>query len=299
MSLLQETSRIRAHARTLAEFIRRGEGKLAILTGAGISTDSGVPDYRGPTGIYVRNKDYRPIRFQEFISSHPTRQRYWSRSYLGYPRIVKARPNTAHYAVEALRKKGWVSGLITQNVDGLHLGEKIELHGTLHEVHCLSCQHTVRRSEFQQTVADMNPELVEWARRNPNAESGDVASSTEVRPDGDVETSWDYSRFHYPDCEGCGKGMYKPSVVFFGENIRQQIRDQSFDLIDASRALLCIGTSLQVYSAFRLAQRAKLAGQPCATLSLGTSRADELMDAKIQDGCGEVLEAVCGELGAS
>ncbi|KAI8905676.1 DHS-like NAD/FAD-binding domain-containing protein [Powellomyces hirtus] len=295
-ALLLKTPQTQKYVVQLAEFIKRAEGHLTVLTGAGISTDSGVPDYRGPRGIYIYT-DYRPIRFQEFISAHSIRQRYWSRSFLGFPRIMRARPNRSHHAVHGLQEEEWISGLITQNVDGLHRGEGIvEMHGTLHKVHCLSCKHTISRADWQQTIADLNPELVDWVRRNPNAGEGDVASSTAVRPDGDIETAWDYSRFEYPHCESCRTGMYKPSVIFFGENIAPESRDQTFRFIDDSQALLCIGTSLQVYSAYRLALRAKAAGQPVAVLSLGETRADPLVDLKIMDGCSDVLEGVQEQL---
>ncbi|KAJ3185150.1 NAD-dependent protein lipoamidase sirtuin-4 [Geranomyces variabilis] len=297
-ALLTHLPQTRSQSARLAEVFLRAEGQLAVLTGAGISTDSGVPDYRGPKGIYVKNKDYRPIRYQEFVSSHPTRQRYWSRSYLGFPRIARALPNRAHIALRALQPTQ-ISGLITQNVDGLHpqwdKSPPIEMHGSLHRVHCLACKHAIARTDFQHTVGAMNPELVEWARRNPRASEGDVASST--RPDGDVEAEWDSSGFRYPDCEACGSGMLKPSVVFFGENIDLATRDKTFDLVDSARALLCIGTSLQVYSAFRLVARAKAKGAPVAVLSLGETRADSLVDLKIEDSCADVLEGVQELLG--
>ncbi|TPX67049.1 hypothetical protein SpCBS45565_g04005 [Spizellomyces sp. 'palustris'] len=282
MSLLLKTSQRRTHAQQIIEFLKRGEGKCAVLTGAGVSTDSGVPDYRGPSGVYVRNKDYKPIRYQEFVSSHAIRQRYWARSYLGYPRILQARPNRTHVAIHELEKTRWINGIVTQNVDGLHLGNNVlELHGSL---------HTIPRAEFQRKLSLLNPVLAEWATLNPDRGAGDVASS--VNPDGDLEITWDYSDFVYPACDACGVGMYKPSVVFFGENIPSTVRDESFSLIDTSNSVLAVGTSLQVYSAFRLVQRAKVQGKRVAVLSLGPTRADGVVDVKVDDGSSDVLEDV-------
>ncbi|KAI9097322.1 DHS-like NAD/FAD-binding domain-containing protein [Phlyctochytrium arcticum] len=295
MTLLLQKSQIRQQAQQVLELLRRAEGKTAILTGAGVSTDSGVPDYRGPKGIYVRNKDYKPIQFQQFVGAHLTRQRYWTRSYFGYPRITAAQPNKSHFAIHELQQAGWAGGLITQNVDGLHLGsDVVELHGQLRAVHCLSCNHSISRGHFQNQLRELNPFLDEWAHQVQ--EQVDVASSTTTNPDGDVETDFDYSLLTYPNCGQCGTGMLKPSVVFFGENIHPAVRDQSFSVIDDASALLVIGTSTLVYSAYRLALRANNQNKPVGIISLGPTRADALAEWKVEAGCSEVLEEVASSL---
>ncbi|KAJ3416382.1 NAD-dependent protein lipoamidase sirtuin-4 [Chytridiales sp. JEL 0842] len=222
------------------------------------------------------------------------RQRYWARSYLGWPRIMKAQPNETHHAIRELQKGRFIdSGVITQNVDGLHGSDNVlELHGTLHKVHCTSCSHTLPRSEFQQILTDLNPLVADWARRNPNQEGADVASSVPrpsttgernrvgatVNPDGDVEVTWDYSQFRYPDCLSCGVGVYKPSVVFFGENIPPRVRDESFHKVNETSGLLIVGSSLTVYSAFRLLKRAHEREIPIGILNLGEPRGANLAD---------------------
>ncbi|KAI9205137.1 DHS-like NAD/FAD-binding domain-containing protein [Polychytrium aggregatum] len=280
----------RAHARKLADFILRAEGKCTVLTGAGVSTDSDIPDYRGPNGVYVRNKDYKPIQYQEFMGRHYSRQRYWARSYLGWPKIARVSPNETHLAIAEIEKRGLMdSGLITQNVDGLHRNFKtLELHGTLHQVHCTSCKHTVPREEFQQELARLNPIVSMWAAHNPEKLQGDVASSTPMNPDGDTEYQWDYSQFVYPSCVKCGS-VYKPSVIFFGENISAHDRDRSFSMVDDGNALLAIGTSLQVYSSFRLVQRAAKDHKPITILNLGETRGDPLATLKIESRSSHVL----------
>ncbi|KAJ3115322.1 NAD-dependent protein lipoamidase sirtuin-4 [Phlyctochytrium bullatum] len=286
-------------ARQLLEFIRRAEGQLVVLTGAGVSTASGIPDYRGPTGIYVRNKDYRPIQYGEFIRNHSSRQRYWARSFLGWPRIEKALPNSTHECIRTLLDRGFASpGVITQNVDGLHGKAKVlELHGTLHEVHCTSrqCSHVKPRKQFQDELSELNPQLVEWMQRYPERIDSDVSSS--VNPDGDVEITWNYDDFRYPACKECNS-IIKPSVVFFGENIRDEVRDKSFKMIDEASALLVVGSSLQVYSAFRLLKRAKDRGIPVAVVNLGAPRGIELVDTWINESSELLFPRVVQELTA-
>ncbi|KAJ1547315.1 NAD-dependent protein lipoamidase sirtuin-4 [Cladochytrium tenue] len=254
-----------AAADTLARFVAAAQGRLLVLTGAGVSTASGIPDYRGPTGVYSRH---------EFMSSHATRQRYWARSFLGWPRMAAARPNPAHLAIRALQRAGFAEpGVVTQNVDGLHGDSNVlEIHGSLNTVECTttSCGHKLPRSDFQTQLAALNPA---GAARAAAASDGapDVASS--VNPDGDVEFAGDYSAYVYPDCPACG-GVLKPSVVFFGENMPAAVRDASFARVDAATALLVVGSSLAVYSSFRLLRRAVDRGGgsdgiPVAAVTLG------------------------------
>ncbi|KAJ3193097.1 NAD-dependent protein lipoamidase sirtuin-4 [Irineochytrium annulatum] len=275
---------------------------LLVLTGAGVSTASGIPDYRGPNGIYSR-KDFKPIQFQEFIGSPSNRRRYWARSFLGWPRISSARPNPTHKSLSALSSAGRVAGgLITQNVDGLHGGPErgvLELHGRLRDVQCLGCGRVEPRQNFQEMLADLNPEARRWAERNPGKEDGDVASSLNersVNPDGDVDVTWDYSSFRYPDCMACG-GMYKPSVVFFGENIPPQVRDQSLRMVDEADAMLIIGSSLHVYSAYRLLKKAAERGIRVGALSLGGLRGSELLTFHHEVFAETVLPEVVATLG--
>ncbi|KAJ3332096.1 NAD-dependent protein lipoamidase sirtuin-4 [Blyttiomyces sp. JEL0837] len=281
----------------LVKFVLGTDGKLAILTGAGVSTASGIPDYRGPNGVYVRNKDYKPIQYQEFMGKHTFRQRYWARSFLGWPQILRARPNPTHSSINDIRQQGLVkAGLITQNVDGLHGPGTLELHGT---VTCTntSCKHEIPRSKFQQILAELNPKVTKWAAKNPDKIDGDVSSS--VNPDGDVEVTWDYSEFRYPSCQICETGIYKPSVVFFGENIEQKVRDESFRIIDAAKGLLIVGSSLHVYSAFRLLKHAADRKIPVAVLNLAPVRGMELVDEFVEGPCHEILPRVADALRTS
>lgn len=195
----------------LKRFLEAGRGNTAVLTGAGISTDSGIPDYRGPNGVYMRNKDFKPLQYQEFAKAHTYRQRYWARSFLGWPKIQHARPNASHDAVTQLQQSAVVTHVMTQNVDRLHTKsgaqDVLELHGCLHEVECVNCRCVTTRQAFQEKLVEMNPEVAQWSQANPGREAGDVASS--VNPDGDVDISWNYDAFAYPPCAKCG-GMIKP-----------------------------------------------------------------------------------------
>lgn len=285
-----------AHAAALLRFLERAGGRALVLSGAGISTDSGIPDYRGPRGVYVRNKDFRPLQFREFVGAHAYRQRYWARSFLGWPRIQRAQPNAAHLAVAALQAGGLVGRVLTQNVDRLHAkaGARrvLELHGSLHEVECQACGSVVSRDGYQRELARRNPAAAQWAERHPGAEdAGDVASS--VNPDGDVDISWDYAGFQYPACDRCG-GLMKPRVVFFGENLPAATREQSVESVDDAAALLVVGSSLQVFSAMRLVRRARDNGLPVAILNLGPTRADDLCDLRIDAPCSALLAEVAG-----
>lgn len=262
----------------LRQFIDR-HPRLAVLTGAGVSTRSGIPDYRDENGEWKRA---RPVEFQPFMTRPDVRRRYWSRSTVGWPIVARAKPNAAHYA---LAKLDSVRALITQNVDGLHgaAGSRdvIELHGSLALVRCMACGHTLPRAELQPRLIANNPA---WAN---------VQAS--VAPDGDVDIEGrDYSGFIVPDCPRCG-GILKPDVVFFGENVPRERVTRALEAVTQADALLVVGTSLMVYSGFRFAEAAAAAGKPIAAVNLGRTRADHLYTLNITGPCDEVLKESFGE----
>ncbi|KAI8362525.1 DHS-like NAD/FAD-binding domain-containing protein [Mortierella sp. GBAus27b] len=309
-------------AAELVSFFRSGRPNIAVLTGAGVSTDSAIPDYRGEHGTYTLNPDYKPVFYQDFARSDAARHRYWARSFLGFPPVMTTQPNPTHFALAALQapktssgqnqdQLGYIHTLITQNVDGLHqkAGTRnvIELHGTLHAVRCMSCGHERDRSEFQQVLADLNPE---W---NAVIQSNNASNLySRMNADGDVElhapgqhessgtskqAKLDYRYFEYPACSCCGTGHYKPSVVFFGENVPVAVKEQSVQAIMEADALLVVGTSLATYSAFRLVKLAKDVGIPIAMINMGYSRGDPLADLRYDESSTRLLKAVATELG--
>jgi len=250
----------------LREFIQR-HPRLAVLTGAGVSTNSGIPDYRDEHGEWKRA---RPVEFRPFMTRLETRQRYWARSTVGWPIIAQARPNAAHRALAQLETLGFVELLITQNVDGLHTvaGSRkvIDLHGRLDLVRCMQCHQTLPRAELQRRLLADNPTWVEAQAR--------------VAPDGDVDIERDSSDFVVPDCPQCA-GILKPDVVFFGEHVPRERVARAFEGVAKADALLVVGTSLMVYSGFRFAEAAAAAGKPIAAVNLGRTRADHLFALKI------------------
>ena len=256
---------------------------LVVLTGAGLSTDSGIPDYRGPG-----SPDRTPMTYQEFVSGPGPQQRYWARSHLGWSRMGAARPNAGHRALAALDPEL----LITQNVDGLHeaAGSRrmVALHGRIADVACLGCRRTSSRATLQERLETLNPGFRE---RHALAE---------VRPDGDVELD-DTADFVVPACVDCG-GVLKPDVVFFGENVPAPRVERCYAAVDAladrDGALLALGTSLTVMSGFRFVRRAAKAGTPVVIVNRGTTRGDELATYKVEAGCSEFLvELVEGRVG--
>jgi NAD-dependent SIR2 family protein deacetylase len=253
--------------------------RLAVLTGAGISTGSGIPDYRDEHGEWKRA---RPVEFRPFMTRHEVRQRYWARSTVGWPLISGARPNGAHRALARLESAGVVRSLITQNVDGLHSAagsrEVVDLHGRLDIVRCTSCGYSLPRADLQQRLLASNPAWAEMEGR--------------VAPDGDVDIEGrDCSGFLVPDCPECG-GILKPDVVFFGENVPRPRVERAFEAVTGADALLVIGSSLMVYSGFRFAEAAAAAGKAIAAVNLGRTRADHLLTLKINASCEEVLAQV-------
>ncbi len=265
--------------------MRGGVGELArllsgrrvlLLTGAGISTDSGIPDYRGPA---ARARPVKPITFREFTSSADARARYWSGSLAGWPRIARAAPNPAHAAAARMEQAGVLIGVITQNVDGLHqaAGSRrvVELHGSLSHAGCMDCGHAVPRGELQERMLRENPA---WA---------DAAG--ELSPDGDARP--DSSRlpaFIVPACPACG-GILKPRVVFFGENVPPEVSGQAFGMLDEAEALLVAGSSLAVYSGLRFVERAAKDGKAVAIVNQGETRGDSLAALRLDLPLGQAL----------
>jgi NAD-dependent SIR2 family protein deacetylase len=263
------------------------DGEVAILTGAGISTESGIPDYRGPTG---RARPASPMTYQEFVSSEAARQRYWARSFVGWRRIAQARPNPGHRAVGALQHAGLVSGLITQNVDGLHQAAGsdniIELHGSLSRVVCLHCGNLSDRAGLERRFEEANPG---W--------SAHVSAGGVVKPDGDIDIdAADTARFRTVECLICGVGPLKPDVVFFGENVPADRVAGCYQLVRGSRALLVLGSSLTVASGFRFARRAVTENVPLAIVNSGPTRADALATLRLDTQLGSTLSALVSRL---
>ena len=250
---------------------------LVVLTGAGLSTDSGIPDYRGP-GSPART----PMTYQEFVSGPEPRQRYWARSHLGWGRMKGADPNAGHHALARLRPRL----LITQNVDGLHeragTPSLVALHGRIADVICLGCRATTRRTTLHERLTALNPG---FAARHAEAHT---------RPDGDVELD-ETGDFAVPDCDACG-GVLKPDVVFFGENVPAPRVQRCYDAVDAlvesAGALLVAGSSLTVMSGLRFVKRAARAGTPVVIVNRGATRGDELATYKLDVGCSEFLTAL-------
>jgi NAD-dependent SIR2 family protein deacetylase len=270
----------------LARLLR--DGAVAVLSGAGVSTESGIPDYRGPS---PRARPPQPIRYQEFVASHEARARYWARSAVGWPRLTQAAPNHGHAAIARLEGAGIVTGVITQNVDGLHqaAGSKavIELHGSLAEVVCLVCGAREKRKALQERILSLNPG---WA-----AETATLAATA---PDGDaVVDNTLIASFRVPDCLRCG-GMLKPDVVFFGENVPKGRVEEAFVLLGRARVLLVVGSSLATYSGLRFVTRAVEEGKDVAIVNRGPTRADGLASLRIEAALGDALPALSARLSA-
>ena len=254
------------------------EPGVVALTGAGVSTDSGIPDYRGP-GAPRR----MPMSFSEFVSGPPAQQRYWARSHVGWQRMRNAGPNGGHRALAALERQGRLSAVITQNVDGLHqqAGSQVvvDLHGRIADVVCLTCRHRSSRLALHHRLTELNPGF---------GEGLDVR----VRPDGDVELE-DVSRFRLAACDRCG-GPLKPDVVFFGENVPRERVERCYALVQRARALLVAGSSLAVLSGLRFVRHAHRAGTPVVIVNRGATRGDDLATVKVDAGCSETLHELAG-----
>lgn len=286
--------------------------QTVLLTGAGISVASGLSDYRGENGTYTRNTSYRPIYFHEFITRHESRKRYWARSFVGWPGLLNAKPNTTHWAIRDLSRKGYLSSVVTQNVDSFHSIAHpdlptLELHGYLRSVICLSCRNQFPRAEFQQSLQSLNPAWAEFLERMVSIGALDTDNPDEQRrkglklnPDGDVDLpDAPYSTFRYPACPTClekpprladgtsarvdvesdgawlpssSAGVLKPAVTMFGENIEPPVKEAAEEAIDDAGRLLVMGSSLATFSAWRLVERAHLRGMPIGIINVGGVR---------------------------
>lgn len=269
----------------LGEFIA-GSRHLLVITGAGCSTDSGIPDYRDADGGW---KHRRPVQFSDFVSDGSVRQRYWARSMVGWRRVGGAAPNAAHRALAQLERAGLVHWLVTQNVDGLHqrAGSRrvTDLHGRIDRVVCRSCGHVTGRRALQSRLVTNN--------------SGWAELDAESAPDGDAFLEGrDFSTFQVPDCISCG-GMLKPDVVFFGESVPKARVAEAMDALDAADALLVVGSSLMVWSGFRFVRFAAERGLPVAAINRGRTRADDMLDLKVESSCGQTLSRLAGTMGVA
>jgi NAD-dependent SIR2 family protein deacetylase len=260
----------------LQSFIEKHE-KLFVLTGAGCSTESGIPDYRDEDGAWKRAQ---PVQFLPFMEKPAVRQRYWARSFVGWRYFSAAQPNDTHRALARLEEQGRINLLVTQNVDGLHAiaGSKrvVDLHGRLDVVRCMSCEHTLPRVDFQAQLFARNPSWVNLTARQA--------------PDGDVDLEGlDFSTFDVPPCPVCG-GILKPDVVFFGESVPKHRVQTAMEGVQGADAMLILGSSLMVYSGYRFAEAAATAGKPIAAVNIGRTRADEILTLKVSRRCSEALQ---------
>jgi NAD-dependent SIR2 family protein deacetylase len=259
----------------LAELL--ADGDVVVLSGAGLSTDSGIPDYRGATGSLRR---HTPMTYQTFLRDPRGRHRYWARSYVGWRRIRAARPNAGHRAVADLQRAGAVSGVITQNVDGLHQAagavDVVELHGGLDRTICLACGDVAGRAALDERLHAANPHF------GPSVD--------EVNPDGDAELPDDLlDGFVMVDCLACGRGPLKPDVVFFGETVPRERVDACFAMVEDAAALLVLGSSLTVMSGYRFVLRAEKLGIPVGLVNLGPTRGDAKVAVRVDAPLGTVL----------
>jgi NAD-dependent SIR2 family protein deacetylase len=238
------------------------DGDVVVLSGAGLSTESGIPDYRGETG---RKRRAEPMTYQTFVGSDAARRRYWARSHIGWRHVARAAPNTGHRAVAELQRRGLVTGIITQNVDGLQQAagarEVVELHGSLDRVVCLDCGGRTPREDLDERLRAANPA---WS-----AEAG------AINPDGDVVLAdEDVASFRVVGCTGCG-GLLKPDVIFFGENVPRTRVDDCYRLTEGAGTLLVLGSSLTVLSGYRFVRHAARLGVPVGIINQGPTRGDE------------------------
>jgi NAD-dependent SIR2 family protein deacetylase len=272
-----------------------GEAKrLLLLTGAGVSTHSGIPDYRSPNGSY--SKGHKPMQHGEFVQSEAARRRYWARSYVGFGFFARARPNAAHVAAAALEARSLLAGgVVTQNVDGLHqaAGSRavLDLHGRIDIVECLGCGSISSRQRLQDRLAQLNGQ---WLSRL--GLSG-LATAAAARADGDAELTIEAcAGFDVPRCEACGSGLLKPGVTFFGGSVPALTVEAARAAVESADAVLIAGSSVQTFSAFRLVKQAAAAGKPVGLLSIGPSRADPVASLKIESDAADVLPALVGAL---
>jgi len=266
----------------LSDFIAKVE-RLLVITGAGISTESGIPDYRSEgVGLYATSTK-RPIQHKVFMESKLARQSYWARNFIGWPRWSSFQPNTAHKTLAKWEQSGRISCLVTQNVDQLHYkaGSRrvVELHGTNSTVTCMNCTFTQPRQQLQRVLEQLNPDM--------------VAKTDIIRPDGDVElTKEEVAQFQVPDCPKCGTGILKPNVVFFGDNVPVDRVNTVRKEVGRSDAMLVVGSSLFVFSGYRFVSQAKDLGIPIAVVNIGETRADKIVNLKLEAKAGDVLSKI-------
>ena len=278
---------VRSHPHDLSclfDFFERHK-PLFVLTGAGCSTASGIPDYRDTNGEW---KHLPPVTYQDFLRSHPARQRYWARSMIGWPRIHTAWPNPAHRSLAILEQRGLVSALVTQNVDGLHqkAGQQniIELHGSIHQVRCMDCDRCYPREHTQYRLLRDNPRFRD--RRASIAPDGDARLEAE-----------DLSTFNVPRCDAC-HGLLKPDVVLFGESVPKPRVVRSFSLLEQAHGMIIVGSSLMIYSGYRFCRFAKEQNIPMVAVNLGRTRADQELALKIEADCADTLSALSASMTA-
>jgi NAD-dependent SIR2 family protein deacetylase len=261
-----------------------GGRRVAVLTGAGMSTDSGIPDYRGPD-----SPPGNPMTIRQFTSDPLFRQRYWARNHVGWRHMDDTQPNAGHRALAALERAGVVIGVITQNVDLLHTKagstNVVNLHGTYAQVACLNCGHTMSRAALAEQLEALNPGFVERA---------EAVGGLAVAPDADAVVA-ETASFRYLDCPHCA-GMLKPNIVYFGESVPKDLVAQAFSLVDQAEALLVAGSSLTVFSGYRFVRHAAARGIPVAILNRGPTRGDHLATVKVDGGCSELLTLLADEL---
>lgn len=260
--------------------------RIAALTGAGISTDSGIPDYRGPD-----SPPSNPMTIAQFTGDPVFRQRYWARNHVGWRHMADTSPNIGHLALAALEEAGTVAGVITQNVDLLHTkaGSRrvVDLHGSYATVACLMCGNSLSRASLAEQLEELNPGFIDRA-----GELGGIA----VAPDADAAVT-DTASFRFVDCHRCG-GILKPDIVYFGESVPKHLVAHAYSVVDEAEALLVAGSSLTVFSGYRFVRHAATRGIPVAIINRGPTRGDDLADVKLDAGCSPALTVLAAELGA-
>lgn len=261
----------------LARFVAERQ-RLFVLTGAGCSTRSGIPDYRDENGNW---KCRQPVTHAAFTGSAAVRKRYWARSMIGWPTMVNAQPNDAHHGLARLEARGHIAHVVTQNVDGLHqaAGSRavLDLHGHIGDVVCLACRAVTSRAHLQERLLAANPT---WSRR-----------TAATAPDGDADLEADTSTFCVPACAACG-GVLKPDVVFFGDNVPSARVQAAYEQVAGSDGVLVVGSSLKVFSGWRFVRDAAERGLPIAILNLGRTRADDVATLRVRAPCDEVLAGI-------
>lgn len=260
--------------------------RVAVLTGAGLSTDSGIPDYRGPD-----SPPSNPMTIRQFTADPVFRQRYWARNHVGWRHMDDTLPNAGHRALASLERAGAVTGVITQNVDLLHTKagshNVVDLHGTYARVVCLECGATMSRAALAERLEALNPGFIERAGQRG-------AGGLAVAPDADAVVA-DTTSFRYLDCPRCG-GMLKPDIVYFGESVRKEVVAQAYSLVDEADGLLVAGSSLTVFSGYRFVRHAAATGKPIGIINRGPTRGDDLATVRVDGGCSELLTLLADEL---